>query len=343
MAVAAEPVKLSIEAEIRGQRVEAQVVRFSSSELVLLGRDGVLWDLRPDEVKNYRQVSSPFRSFSASELRDQLQRELGSRYEVTGAGNYLVAHPAGQGTRWSQRFEELYRSMLVYMNKRGVSVRPPDHPLVAIVFASRAEFQAYSVRDGLPSFGGMLGYYSLRTNRIAIYDIGDGKGTASDWRQNAATIVHEAAHQTAFNTGVHSRLAPPPRWLAEGLGMLFEARGVWDSQNYPLPEERLNRERLADFRRYLPRRKPGSVLEMIDSDRPFGSRTLDAYAEAWAFSFFLIETQPVEYARYLSKTAARSPQAAYGPAQRLADFTAVFGSDTRMIEARFLRFVEGLK
>ena len=39
------------------------------------------------------------------------------------------------------------------------------------------------------------------------------------------TIIHEATHQTAYNVGVHARFADQPRWLVEGLAMMFEAEG----------------------------------------------------------------------------------------------------------------------
>ena len=64
-----------------------------------------------------------------------------------------------------------------------------------------------------------------------------------------------------------------------------------------------------------------------------------AYAEAWALTFFLVETEPQKYMEILKRTASRPPFQEYTPTQRTADFTAVFGSDWRMLEARFLRFM----
>ena len=64
-----------------------------------------------------------------------------------------------------------------------------------------------------------------------------------------------------------------------------------------------------------------------------------AYAEAWAFTFFLVETEPQKYVRYLKRTASRPPFKDYTPAERTADFTAVFGDNWAMLEARFLRYM----
>ena len=68
-----------------------------------------------------------------------------------------------------------------------------------------------------------------------------------------------------------------------------------------------------------------------------------AYAEAWAFTFFLVETEPRKYAQYLARTAERPPFSEYDTARRMADFTAVLGKDWRMLDARFLRFMAEVK
>ena len=68
-----------------------------------------------------------------------------------------------------------------------------------------------------------------------------------------------------------------------------------------------------------------------------------AYAEAWALSFYLTETQPRQYGQYLKRTGSRPPFRQYTAAERTADFTALFGDNWRMLEAQFLRFMAGVK
>ena len=70
---------------------------------------------------------------------------------------------------------------------------------------------------------------------------------------------------------------------------------------------------------------------------------MQSYAEAWALTFYLVEQEPRKYMQFLTKMAALKPFVEYPAAQRLADFKAIFGSDTRMFEANFLRFIEGVK
>jgi hypothetical protein len=56
-----------------------------------------------------------------------------------------------------------------------------------------------------------------------------------------------------------------------------------------------------------------------------------------------VETAPHKYADYLKRTAMRPPFSDYSAKERTADFAAVFGADWRMLEARFLRFIGGVR
>jgi hypothetical protein len=75
----------------------------------------------------------------------------------------------------------------------------------------------------------------------------------------------------------------------------------------------------------------------------FASDPIGAYAEAWALSFFLMETSPKKYIELLSKTAERPTFSDYPGPDRLQDFTDVFGPDLAMLDARMQRFMAALK
>ncbi|OYV87854.1 MAG: hypothetical protein B7Z73_09490, partial [Planctomycetia bacterium 21-64-5] len=274
------------------------------------------------------------------DVRARLAAELGKTFEISGTGHYLVAHAPGQRDYWSQRFEDLYRSFVHYFRVRGFHLQEPQFPLVALVFRNQDDFLAYSRRDGAQLGANVLGYYSPLSNRVSLFDVGGGRAQAADWHENAATIIHEATHQTAFNTGVHRRFGATPRWLVEGLGTMFEAEGVWNSTHHTSRRARYNRIRLAQFKRLLPSRPAHLLEEIVASDRLFQSNVDRAYAEAWAFSFFLVETRPKKYSELLARTAARKAFAAYDAGQRMADFTAIFGDNLRHLERDYLEFMD---
>lgn len=335
-----QPLRQTFEVLLNGNRVEGMPLAWTREQVFLLGRDGAMYDFAPNHAKDFRQVSPDFRPLPATVMKSRLETELGSRYTVTATGMFLVAHPTGK-QHWAERFEELYRSFVSYFQVRGFELATPEFPMIAVVYERQQDFMQFAVSQSVPANEQMLGCYFLASNRVALYDFDAGK--AGNATQNLATIVHEALHQVAFNTGIHQRWSPPPRWVAEGLGTLFEAPGIWDARNHPRAEDRINRQRLTDYRANQKDRSPDRLAQLLSSDRPFTTSAIAAYAEAWALTYYLVETQPRDYARYLALTADRPPFTEYSQQDRLKDFTEVFGSDLRMFDARFQRFMGDVK
>ncbi|MDA1249269.1 MAG: DUF1570 domain-containing protein [Planctomycetota bacterium] len=151
------------------------------------------------------------------------------------------------------------------------------------------------------------------------------------------TMIHEATHQVAFNVGLHSRTRENPHWVVEGLATAFEPEGMRDSSQGRDVKYRINRERFVWFQNYVKRRPENSLGEFIENDDLFKKATLDAYSQAWALSFFLIETRPRKYATYLKRLAAGSGD------DRTKLFAEVFGANTRMLDAEMLRFFQRLR
>lgn len=336
---AAAPLDAMLEVHLRGRWIEGCPLAWNSACVILLGRDGRLWRFAPGEASAFRKPAGGFRPYAPSELRAVLLRQLGPGYEVSGTGHYLVVHPAGQRDRWAERFEQLYRGFVRYFAVRGLVVQEPPFPLVGIVCRDRRDFQRHAAGQGLRPSQKIVGYYDNESNRIVLFDPwgGDGRtGTEEDF----SVVFHEAAHQVAFNTGVHSRLSLPPVWLAEGLATLFEVPAVWAGDPSGLPAGRVNRRRLADFRAAVLRQhRPEGLEALVGGDELFRTATVAAYAEAWALSFYLCETQPAAFAQYLARTARRDPFGRYERADRLADFQASFGADWRMLEAQMWRYI----
>ena len=339
----------------------------------LMGRDGRLDQVELGKVESHRVAAPEFRRYSPAELRDLLRREFRT-LEVAGTEHYLVCAPKGKAGDYAQVFEGVYRSFHLYASTRGFRVARPEFPLVAVVFPNHAAFADYCKKDDVPAMRGMLGYYMPTTNRVALYEpetqvsvrgqrsdvrnqrsefesMDDGPCASDHGRAFARiegdlqdTMIHEATHQVAFNVGLHSRIGESPLWVVEGLATVFEAPGIRESASNTSIKSRLNRERFVWFGNYMKeRRKPKSLAQFVSSDAAFKTAVLDAYSEAWALSFYLIETRPGEYARHLKKIAERDPLKEYGEGERLADFQRAFGKDLTILDADFIRFFEALK
>ncbi|WP_197526130.1 DUF1570 domain-containing protein [Botrimarina colliarenosi] len=331
------------EAVVGGTLLEGRPLAWTDATMTLLSRDGQLHEFPPSQAKSARRTAPHFRGYAVEEMRQRLYKEFGSRFDYASTGHYLVAHPRGERGVWADRFEALYRSFVRYFRVRNFSLEDPPYPLVAVVFGNRSEYERYVSGSSSGAPTGALGHYEPRTNRVYLYDQSTAGGD-DRWDETAATVVHEATHQTAYNVGVHTRFAAGPRWVSEGLATMFEARGIHDAQSYDRGDSRVNRGRLLDFQSdVLPSQPLGSIETFIASDQSFQRLPILAYAEAWALTFFLSETRPLEYAEYLTVTAGRPLFSEYPAAERVADFRRVFGSDLKLLDAHFLSFVKGLR
>lgn len=335
------PAKFMMATEIAGKKLEGQPLVWDKQHMYMLGRDGELYDFAPREAENSKKIGSGFRGYSIGEMRQRMRQEFDRSFEVSTTNHFVVVHPRGEWSAWSDRLESLYRSFVHYMSVRGFNIRQPQVPLVAIVFRNQSEYYRYAAANGSKLQPGTLGHYDPQTNRIFLFDA-NSAGSGGDWSDNAETIIHEATHQTAYNVGVHRRFAEQPRWLVEGLAMMFEARGVWDARSTYTRSDRINRDRLADFRYNLSNRGGGMIKQLVATDQYFKTNAVNAYAEAWMLSFFLSETRPTEYCNYLARVAARKPFSKYSARARLADFKKAFGADLNMLDTQLVRFVEEL-
>jgi hypothetical protein len=308
--------------------------------MLLLSRDGQLHQFDPKRAKEAAKTAPQFVGYTPAEMKARLAREFDSRFEVSMTRHYLVVHPQGERDQWAGRFEELYNRFGHYFRVRGVALDEPPYPLVAIVFCNQVEYMRHAAASGTPMHPNTLGHYDPLTNRVFLFDVTANK-SGVNWSENAETIIHEATHQTAYNVGVHRRFTTQPRWLVEGLATMFEAPGVWSARYDHTQADRVNRGRLAGFRDYVAkRRQPGALSVLLTSDEPFRRDQDGAYAEAWALSFYLCETQPRQYADYLATTAERPLFGDYPAPERLADFQRVFGSHMKLFDAKFLRFMQ---
>lgn len=361
--LAAAPPAL-VEVQTGQETLQGKVVAHDERLFWLLAQDGRLRALSADGVKKFRQISPQFSGASSSVLRDSLRREFGRDFDVVGTRHFAVCSKGEQKARvYAEAFEDLFRSFQMYFSVRGFTITEPEFPLVAIVFPDYDSFSKYARNEKVATSRNLRGYYLPTSNRIALYESADADQQAQRAEdaslQNQLhldaemwgafegslkdTLIHEATHQVAFNTGLHSRIGPNPKWVVEGLATVFESPGIRNPGSASI-KTRINRERYMWFGDYSKsRRKPKSLEAFLTGDELFQSSALDAYSEAWAFSFFLIETRPRAYAEYLRLIAARDPLGAYGPDQRLADFKKAVSSDLPVLEAEFLRFMASIR
>lgn len=267
-------------------------------------------------------------------------REFGRSFEVTGTGSFLIVHPKGKRDQWASRFEELYRSMLHFFKTRGFPMQRTRFPLVGIVFYSQSQYENYCRKVLRENAKNTYGLYTPTSNRIYLFDATQGSGSNSSmWQENLATVMHEAAHQTAFNTGIHVRGAVTPAWVAEGIGCLFEARGIYNAFHYTNQSDRINYGRLNDYKQLVVKKAASQIQAIVASDRAFRADPYSSYAAAWALTYYLSEREQRNYVRYLKVLAKRKPYEEYSASERVREFTKFFGTDFKMLATRLNRFL----
>jgi hypothetical protein len=293
-----------------------------------------------------------------------LLAELPEGFRIHKTANYIICYNTSREyAQWcGGLLERLQRAFTNYWQHRGLDLHEPELPLVAIVFADAQSYRQYSQKELGEAAGSIVGYYSLRTNRVTMYDLtgvqalrrpGSRRGSIENINRMlsqpqagplVATVVHEATHQIAFNCGMHTRYADIPLWVSEGIALYFETPDLSSGRGWRGIGS-INPPRLSTFRRNLPHRTAGMLPSLIADDRRMREVTpgADAYAEAWALSYYLIHRRPKEFVEYLAMLA-KKPQLVWDePEQRLAKFREYFGEDLQALEQDFLRQMQTVR
>lgn len=326
-------VEITINGDVRSGRVYAH----DDQTAWFLERDGHIENITLKDVTAYKVLGS-FRPYNSIELRERLRKELGRTFDITTTGHYVVATAHGVGQQYAPLFEDLYRQFFVTFTARGFKMHSPEFPLIAIVFPDEAGFHAYCRREGVQPQPGLRGYYLPSSNRVALYDSSAAGRTSLQTIDS--TIIHEAVHQVAFNSGIHSRTGTNPKWVVEGLATAYEVANLRENNRIDSALSRANPSRLKWFMESRSRGEPPNFANLVSEDRAFSTQTLDAYSDAWALTFYLLEKRSADYTAYLKRLAERDPQQEYLPEQRLADFQRIFGRDLSLMENRVLRFID---
>jgi len=327
-------------------------------------RDGVIWLARAEEVIEQSSDDIPFEPYTKDELASRLLAELPAGFDVHDTENYLICYNTSRGyALWcGSLLERLHGAFTNFWSRKGFDLKEPEFPLVAFVFADKASYGRFALPELGEAVSSVVAYYSLRTNRITMYDLsGIELAGGPTRRMNSAvqinrilsrpsaapmvaTIVHEATHQIAFNCGLHQRYSDCPTWFSEGIAMYFETPDLSSSRGWRSIGQ-VSNLRLGQFRENLRQRPPNSLQLLVTDDSRLRdtATAVDAYAEAWALTYFLIKQRPEEYVKYLQTLSQKAPQRWDDAKARWKDFRDAFGPDLNRLEADFLQYMLKLR
>jgi hypothetical protein len=345
------------------------LVEAADGGLLLEADDGLLWIVEAGQLLSRKRIDKRFTPVTHKDLAERLLAELPPGFRSHTTPHYVVCYDTSRAfAQWtSSLLERLYKAFTNYWRHEGLELRKPEFPLAVLVFADRTTYERYS-RDDLPGgVGHIVGFYSLRSNRVNMFDlsgtealrgpadtrsVGSRRGSLREINQIlsqpaalplVSTIVHEATHQIAFNSGMQTRYADIPLWLCEGMAVYFEAPDLSSTRGWR-GIGRVNYARLTTFRENARQWREGNLGRLLEGDQRFrdAQTAPDAYADAWALNYYLIKYRPQAYKAYLEQLAAKPPLVVDEPESRLAEFRQHFG-DLRKLEREFLEQMSRLK
>jgi hypothetical protein len=273
---------------------------------------------------------------SEREVNDvtRVTRQRNRRLFTCMTDHYLVLSSVDQSTaadaaRLLERIHDrFYRSF----EKAGFRLAPLRSRLTWVIFDGHDEFDRYAGEVDRMDMSQLDGYYSARTNRVALIrhpapvslrhaDVSAQAGLiqamfavlpiSSEIGRLVGTVggdldversTHEAAHQLAFNTGLQERGVMYPLWVSEGLATHFETDRpeFSDGRQSALGRRRLLLETQARGR-LLPLDEFVTVTRLPPDNEAVSDR--EVYAEAWGLFRFLFEEHGGQLKTYLAALA----------------------------------------
>lgn len=323
-----------------------------------------LWTIVAERLENETRTDQAFEYFSADQLAGRLIDEtksagINAEFQVSTTDHYVIAASTPEAySQWTSRLlERMQLAFQSYWKNRQFELHSPAAPLPVLILSNQAQFAKMAQFDQTPASANGQGYYLVTANRVVLFDLTAANADApaetvaevqrrvQQVPASAATVVHEATHQIAFNRGMHRRYADNPIWLTEGMAMYFEAPDLRSRRGWSTIGK-VNAARLYRFRDFLKgRREPDSLETLIQSNSRFADaeQAADAYSEAWALTYFLIRTRIRDYTEYLKAIAQKRPLQWDTPAERLAEFQTAFGSDLSRLGRDLLKFIHRLR
>lgn len=345
----------------RERTIEGRLLVRRADGILVEARSGRLWTIRKDRLLEEIAVEDQsFSPLSKVELGEHLKQELldaGNRNDflIHTTDHYVICTDTSPAyAEWcGDLLERLHKAFGVFWKARKIEVRKPEFPLPVVILKTRTEFAELAAFDRTPGSAKGDGYFLITGNRIVLYDLTATERqapaeTVAEVRRrvqsvpaSVSTVVHEATHQIAFNSGLHTRYADNPVWMTEGMAMYFETPDLNSRRGWQTIG-RLNRSRRAHFLEFVARRrKADSLKSLIGSDARFQTpdSQLDAYSEAWALSYFLIRTKSRQYSSWLGKISAKPPLTFDSAEERLALFRSEFGEDLSRLDKQMLAWI----
>jgi hypothetical protein len=283
-----------------------------------------------------------------------LKALLGTPFQTTVTDHFLLLHKAAADytPRTGNILEHAYSQFYRVFMQAGFSLSQPQDRFLWICFPDQRDFNKYALQAEGMDLSWLGGYYSTRTNRVAIVQ-GEEEApqrpqtdapadrrkrlararpgrhdervlpmSAAEQRFDAAKLTHELAHQLAFNSGLQRRGVMYPLWVSEGLATSFEFDA---SASGELVLSVAGRRQGVLDTWAAGELVPLSQFVVQTQAAPDVQVSRRHYAQAWAFFQYVLTEHPEGLRHYLL-AMKKQPSGSRSTNTLLAEFTAAFGS-----------------
>ncbi len=340
IAVTSAAEKITFNDSGKQRTINAEIlVEAQDGGLMVQSDEGRIWIIQPENIKQRESDDAPLEPIDTKTMQKRLLEELPQGFKVYRTQHYVIAYNSSEAyaKRVAVLFEQLHRGFFTYWENLGWDLPEPRFPLVGLVFADHRSFLAHSRAEIGETANNLIGYYHLESNRMTTFNV-------PNWERNAATIIHEATHQLAYNCGLQRRFADNPMWVSEGLATFFESPDRRNPNKWQRVG-RVNQVQLARFRSFLKQRPAESLTTLLANDDRFrDARTSGgAYAEGWALTYFLIKTRREAYVDYLKRLSEGRPLAEQTERERIEMFEEAFGGSVAEIDKAMLMYIRRVR
>ncbi len=322
--------------------------------VLLEERNGKLHQISAKQITSRDDAEYIFVPLTSSESVIDLVSQVSDEFEITETEHYILcSNSATEYVEFSGKllesvFDQYYR----FMGELKVVVNEPARKLPIVIFANPSDFQVFAKKQHPEiSFEDTPGYFSVSDNQTLLLDLTGDRSirSATSIRKRlaekplqVATVVHEAVHQLAFNSGLQVRMADNPLWLSEGLAMYFES-GVSRSSLLLSRPGLVNPRHHPTFMKLVQdNRISGGLKSLIESDTAIQNveEMPLAYAKAWALTHYLFREEQIGMQKYLQGIATRKPMVGLTAEQRTQEFQDAFGKLPDEMEREIVSYMK---
>lgn len=325
-----------------------------NSALLLEERNGRLHQVSARQLQSREDTREPFVPFTSAELATDLLQQVPAGFEITETEHYvLCSNSASEYVEFlGKLLEVVFDQYFLFMAEQKIEVTEPAFRLPIVIFASSSEFQAFSAKQHPEiSFADTPGYYSVTDNQTLLLDLTGDRSirSASTIRRRlaekplqVATVVHEAVHQLAFNSGLQVRMADNPLWISEGLAMYFETASSRSSLLWNRPGLVNPRHQPAFMKLVEANQVSGGMNTLIESDSAFlnAAEMPAAYAKAWALTHYLVRDEKSGMQKFLRNHMQRKPMVGLTAEERTQEFLTAFGKLPDEMEQDLVSYIK---